>query len=120
MCIPYGFFIGLGGLVSLFFGGGNTSLIVLCAGIVEIILSNLSLKAWKVGRSSLLFTLLQAGVASGISWISWQLWQQNITNRIASGGLLGLSVAAALFFIYNVLAGGNPPRRAEADGDHQE
>ena len=36
--------------------------------------------------------------------------QQGVSSLIM-GTLLGLSVAMALFLVYNVAAGGNPPRR---------
>jgi hypothetical protein len=35
-------------------------------------------------------------------------------SKFASCGLLGLSAALSAFLLYNVLAGGNPPRRPAA------
>lgn len=153
MCIPYGIFVAAGGLISLLFGCGQPGLIVTAAGVAQIFLANVSLKRWRSGKGSTLYTLVEAGlcfetlwrwrlqkrnrgtkiknnvvslfftnllsfsntgIASAVAYYSWQSYQAGI-RRLATGSLFGLSVAAALFFVYNIIAGGNPPRKEEGE-----
>ncbi|KAL4514039.1 hypothetical protein Ndes2437B_g04306 [Nannochloris sp. 'desiccata'] len=113
MCIPYGLIVAAGGLLSATWTG-LPGLYIAAAGIAEVILSTKSLKAWKNGQSSSLFTVFQAAIATGIAWTAWNAFRQGI-SKWATGSLLGLSASAALFFIYNVAAGGNPPREEKAE-----
>lgn len=64
LCIPYGALIALGGLVMLFFGAERSPLIA-GAGVALVLLSNLSLKAWRARRAHTLFTALEAGASVG-------------------------------------------------------
>jgi len=108
MCIPYGILIAIGGIIAALAGNGSTALCVAGAGVAEVALSNLSLKAWRQGQSATLFTLLSAAIAGIMGWMAWKGLQQGILPYL-SGFLLALSAAVAIFLVYNVLAGGNPP-----------
>jgi hypothetical protein len=61
MTIPYGALVAAGGLVSLFFGASSLGMQVAGAGAVVCASSVCSLKSWKAGGSSTLFTLASAG-----------------------------------------------------------
>lgn len=117
MCIPYGLIVAAGGLLSAVWTG-LPGLYIAAAGIAEVLLSAKSLKAWKKGQSSGVFTIFQAAIASGVAYTAWNAFRQGI-SKWATGSLLGLSASAALFFVYNVAAGGNPPReeKEEEGGD---
>jgi hypothetical protein len=114
MCIPYGMIVTFGGMLALLFGGGLGALAVAGAGVALLIASARSLKCWKDGRSSAPWTLASAGLASWVAWAAWSALKEG-ASKFAAGGLLGLSTSAGLFFLYNIAAGGNPPRR----GDHK-
>lgn len=51
-----------------------------------------------------------AGLAGWLAYYSYRAVQQGVSSLVM-GTLLGLSAAMALFLVYNVAAGGNPPRR---------
>ena len=57
---------------------------------------------------------LNAGVATSLLQMFWAAAKQH-TAPAATYSLAALSAALALFLVYNVAAGGNPPRRSEAD-----
>lgn len=112
MCIPYGFLVAAGGLLSAIWFG-LPGLYVALAGVAEIILSAVSLKTWKKGGSSALFTVVEGVIASAVAYFAYEALRKG-SAKIASGSLLALSAAAALFFFYNVAAGGNPPKSKES------
>lgn len=109
MCIPYGLIVLLGGLLTALLGGGSSGLMVAVAGAAELVASGQSLGAWKTGKSSIPYTLLSAVVASWVAWSTYALVKRGVAT-IVSGLLCGLSLLAATFFFYNILAGGNPPK----------
>ncbi len=110
MCIPYGILVAAGGLLSAIWYG-VPGLYIAAAGLIEIFLSARSLKTWRKGASSTVYTLIEGGIAAGVAAAAWDAFRAG-TVKWASGGLLALSVSAALFFFYNVAAGGNPPKAA--------
>jgi len=109
MTIPYGALVTAGGLVSLFFGASTAGMQVAGAGAVVAASSICSLKSWKAGGTSTLFTLASAGSAAWVAYNMWQRIQLGLSPVVVSGILLALSGALALFCVYNVIAGGNPP-----------
>jgi len=113
MCIPYGSIVAAGGLLSTIWTG-LPGLYIAAAGIAEVLLSTKSLKAWKNGQSSSIYTVFQAAIAGAVAWTAWIAFREGI-SKWATGSLLGLSASAALFFIYNVAAGGNPPREEKKE-----
>ena len=113
MCIPYGIVVALGGLIAAAAGSGVPALYIAAAGVAEVVLSNLSLKAWRAGRSSAPLTLLAAGIAAAVGWTALQAWKEGV-SKLATGSLLSFSAAAGAFLLYNVAAGGNPPRGSHA------
>ena len=113
MCIPYGIIVAAGGLLSAVWFG-LPGLYIAAAGIAEVVLSTRSLKAWRRRQSSTIYTLLQAAIASGVAYAAYNSVRQG-TAKWASTSLLGLSACASLFFLYNVAAGGNPPKEFSKD-----
>ena len=118
MCIPYGVIVVVGGLLAALFGAGSSGLIIAAAGAAELVASGQSLGAWKLGKSSTLYTLLSAVVASWLAWSTYSLAKRGVVT-IVSGLLCGVSVLAATFFTYNILAGGNPPKHKIAKSQQQ-
>jgi hypothetical protein len=113
MCIPLGIIIAAGGLISAIWTG-LPGLYIAAAGVAEVLLAIKSLKAWKNGQSSSLFTVFEAVIAGAVAWTAYTAFRQGI-SKWATGSLLGLSATAALFFVYNVAAGGNPPKEEKAE-----
>lgn len=54
--------------------------------------------------------LVCTGASAYVAYTCWQSLQAGVIPWL-SGIVLGLSAALSLFCIYNVLAGGNPPKR---------
>ncbi|GAB4815197.1 hypothetical protein N2152v2_002243 [Parachlorella kessleri] len=91
------------------FGGGQTALLVAGAGVLEVLLSSLSLKTWRAQQPvAKLFTALEAGVAGLLTYEAYKGLQRGVA-RIPHAGLLLLSALMTLFLVYNLAAGGNPP-----------
>jgi hypothetical protein len=49
-------------------------------------------------------------LAAGVTYLCWSNWQAGAA-RVGSGLLGVLSTALTVFLLYNIAAGGNPPRR---------
>lgn len=116
MTIPYGVVALLASVVALFLGTAMKPLALPLAGagVVALACSSFSLKTWKQGQSTAPFTMLSAGGAGAAAYASWTVLQTQVGFGLwFSGALAGLSVLAALFCVYNVLAGGNPPRQGK-------
>ncbi|WIA13385.1 hypothetical protein OEZ85_006965 [Tetradesmus obliquus] len=113
MTIPYGGIALLSGVLALVFKAPAVGLQLVGAGVVISLCSLLSIKAWKGRSSSTPYTLVCAG-SSG--WIAYQMWQrvQASVAPVPSGILLALSAALAVFCVYNIIAGGNPPPAQKA------
>ncbi|KAL4852852.1 Protein FATTY ACID EXPORT 1 [Chlorella vulgaris] len=112
MCIPYGALLLVGGLVGkLLLGWGQPAVVMLVLGTAQVLLSNLSLAAWRGGKKSTAITLSEAGLAGWLAYYAYRGLQQRVSPMLM-GALLGLSAAMALFLSYNVAAGGNPPRKS--------
>ncbi|KAL4422629.1 hypothetical protein ABPG75_008826 [Micractinium tetrahymenae] len=110
MCLPYGALVAVGGLLARLFGWGQPAVVMMVVGALQLALSSLSLKVWRQNKSAAPFTLLEAGLAGWLAYYAWRAVQQRVAP-VFMAGLLGLSAAMALFLVYNVAAGGNPPRR---------
>jgi hypothetical protein len=109
MNIPYGMsmvFLGILGMI--FMGAGKFGLLAVAVGIVEIILSSVSLKGWKKGKRNAPWSILGALCSSGLAYVSIELWKLS-AYPLLSGSVGALSVCISLFLVYNVLSGGNPP-----------
>lgn len=103
----------LSGLASLPFGSGTAGLAVAAAGAAMGLTSAWSLKVWRTGGSSSASTLVSAAIASFVAFGSWRCVQYGAAV-VPSYILLLLSVATSLFCLYNVMAGGNPPKQAKS------
>ena len=55
---------------------------------------------------------MTAGVATSLLRMFWVAARRNV-RPVATYSLAALSGAMVLFLVYNVAAGGNPPRRSE-------
>eukprot|EP00879_Flechtneria_rotunda_P033307 GHRR01036875.1.p1 GENE.GHRR01036875.1~~GHRR01036875.1.p1 ORF type:complete len:212 (+),score=37.46 GHRR01036875.1:295-930(+) len=108
MTIPYGGIALLSGVVAALFKAQTMGLQLLGAGVVICLSSVFSLRTWKAGGRSTLYTLVSAGTSG---WVAYQMWQrvQASVAPVPSGILLALSAALAAFCLYNIVAGGNPP-----------
>lgn len=109
MNIPYGMsmvFLGILGMTLL--GAGKFGLLVTSVGIVEIVLSSVSLKGWKKGKRNAPWTILGALCSSVLAYVSIELYKL-AAYPLLSGSVGALSVCISLFLVYNVLSGGNPP-----------
>ena len=92
---------------SLAAGGGS--------GLLLLLLGVLSLRAWKTGvkGASAPYTAASAGVAALLTAI---MGKKYLATRalMPPGVVAGLSAAMLLFYLYNLLSGGNPPSRTKA------
>ncbi|KAE8813947.1 hypothetical protein D1007_08865 [Hordeum vulgare] len=133
--IPFGGLLFCMGLLGYFFSRSTVSLVLgVAPGLATLFLSTLSLNFWRSGRSSFLFILGQAAISAVLAWkyshayllvstvdvpflwiISFRDTELIIisvlqTNRILPWGFYAsLSTAMACFYVYVLLAGGNPP-----------
>ncbi|KAL4449028.1 hypothetical protein ABPG77_007745 [Micractinium sp. CCAP 211/92] len=110
MCLPYGALVAAGGLIAKIVGWGQPAIVMMAVGVLQLALASLSLKVWRQSKSAAPFTLVEAGLAGWLAYYAWRAVQQRVAP-VFMGALLGLSSAMALFLLYNVAAGGNPPRR---------
>ena len=115
LTFPFGFLVAVGGLIgfavkgslpSLLAGGGSGALLLL--------LGVQSLKSWKTGKkgASAPFTLASAAVAALLTGVMGKKFLA--TGAVFPPGVVaGLSAIMLLFYIYNLLAGGNPLPKQE-------
>eukprot|EP00200_Dunaliella_tertiolecta_P002886 CAMPEP_0202349894 /NCGR_PEP_ID=MMETSP1126-20121109/7189_1 /ASSEMBLY_ACC=CAM_ASM_000457 /TAXON_ID=3047 /ORGANISM="Dunaliella tertiolecta, Strain CCMP1320" /LENGTH=230 /DNA_ID=CAMNT_0048941767 /DNA_START=100 /DNA_END=791 /DNA_ORIENTATION=+ len=120
MMIPYGTLAILASLV-MFFAAAPLRMLALplaAAGSTALATSVLSLQRWRQGLQSAPLTLATAASSGGIAFYGWQ--QTRTAFALGLGGpvvpwlaaaITVLSCMLALFCVYNVLAGGNPPRK---------
>lgn len=118
MAIPYGMGMAVVGLVSLFFGAGSNGFLVAGLAAALLALTFLSLIQWRARRPSKVLTLAQAGLSFVLTWRFWSAVEGATGAKARLPNLLVAAVSAAMtaFLVYNVIAGGNPPKRTtEAD-----
>jgi hypothetical protein len=88
-------------------------------GVVSLVLAVASLKAWKAaprshsGGGATALTLGNACVAGAAAYLAFPHVTVGTVAWVA-GTIVVVSAAAALFCVYNVLAGGNPPPKGKA------
>ncbi|GAB2282670.1 hypothetical protein Dimus_017207 [Dionaea muscipula] len=107
--IPFGGFVLTGGLLGFVF---SRNLEILHSGMLFggaiLVLSSISLKIWRQGKSSSPFILGQAVLSASLFWKSSQLY--SLTGKFFPWGLFAaMSVAMLCFYSYVVISGGNPP-----------
>lgn len=110
MNIPYGAFMVTVGLLACVFIQGAVKFGLTAAGVgaFEIALSSLSLKTWKRGGQSTLFTVAGGVCSSVMAYVCTSLWRLGAFPWLS--GIVGVaSGSISLFLFYNVLSGGNPP-----------
>lgn len=113
MTIPYGALVAAAGVVSVFMGASTLGAGGVSAGLAVALTSYVSLKEWTKGNSSAPYTLTSASVAAGVGYFMYKNTQQKVAV-MPSTVLMVVSAVLALFCVYNVLAGGNPPKKKAA------
>lgn len=107
--IPFGGFVLTGGIVGFLFSRSPATLSsgVLYGGAL-LFLSTLSMKVWRQGKSSLPFILGQAALAGVLIWKNFQSY--SLAQKIFPTGFSAIISSAMLcFYLYVLIAGGNPP-----------
>ncbi|CAL9087252.1 unnamed protein product [Musa acuminata var. zebrina] len=103
--IPFGGFLFAGGLLGFIFSRNATAMI---HGGAILVLSVLSLKVWRTGRSSLPFILGQAAFSAAFLWKLMQAY--TLSKKLFPTGFYIFSSAAMIcFYSYVLISGGNPP-----------
>ena len=112
--LPWGLFVALCGLAgfviagsakSLAFGGGFGGLLM--------ILGALSLKKWKRGKGSALETILSFGITAALGAMMGKKFAAGAS--LVPSGVIAIGAACmCLFYISNLVRGGNPPHEPEA------
>ncbi|KAK7244498.1 hypothetical protein RIF29_39321 [Crotalaria pallida] len=107
--IPFGGFVLTGGIIGFLFSRSTATLSsgVLFGGAL-LFLSTLSLKVWRQGKSSLPFILGQAALAGILIWKNFQSY--SLAKKLFPTGFSAIISSAMLcFYLYVLIAGGNPP-----------
>ncbi|CAD5167476.1 unnamed protein product [Musa acuminata subsp. malaccensis] len=103
--IPFGGFLFAGGLLGFIFSRNAMAMI---HGGAILVLSVLSLKVWRTGRSSLPFILGQAAFSAAFLWKLMQAY--TLSKKLFPTGFYIFSSAAMIcFYSYVLISGGNPP-----------
>lgn len=111
--LPWGLFVALSGLAgfviagstkSLLFGGGFGSLLM--------ILGALSLKKWKAGKGSFVETVSSAGITASLGTIMGKKFFAG-ASMVPSGVIFIGAAFMCLFYLVNLVTGGNPPHVSE-------
>ncbi|KAL6782455.1 FAX1 [Auxenochlorella protothecoides x Auxenochlorella symbiontica] len=117
MVLPAGGLLLAAGVAGLLAGSGRGAAVVAWGGVAELLLAAMSLKAWKKGRRSVgaAITSLQTGIAAFLSLRLYRVFLASAkpAARIVHGVLLAIAGSLLVFLVYNLLAGGNPPKRAQ-------
>ena len=112
--LPWGLFVALCGLAgfviagsakSLVFGGGFGGLLM--------ILGALSLKKWKQGKGSALETTVSFGITAALGAMMGKKFAAG-ASLVPSGVIAVGAACMCLFYVSNLMRGGNPPHEAEA------
>jgi uncharacterized membrane protein (UPF0136 family) len=115
--LPWGLFVALCGLAgfviagsakSLVFGGGFGGLLM--------ILGALSLKKWKRGEGSALETTVSFGITAALGAMMGKKFAAG-ASLVPSGVIAVGAACMCLFYVSNLVRGGNPPHVAEAKKD---
>lgn len=106
--IPFGGIVLSGGLISFIFSRNPSAFSSLVSGGALLVLSTLSLKIWRQGKSSFPFILGQAVFTASFFWNSYQTY--SLTKNVFPTAIYAaLSAAMLCFYLYVVISGGNPP-----------
>lgn len=110
MGLPYGTIFLVGGVAAVPFVGAKGLAFSLCGALV-LLLSIMSLKSWRKRKTSTAYTIGGSCAAAVALWQSQSFVQAPYTMYTTIPALATvLSGMMALFLLYNVLAGGNPPK----------
>ncbi len=133
MTLPYGALAVVAAAALAMLGAREAAVKVAVGGVVVAAAAVLSLKQWRNDNKSTPVTLLSAGnmpsahpygsiflaaqpsvhlvgAAGYVGYSCWGFLQSGIVPWL-TGSIAALSGALALFSLYNVAAGGNPPKR---------
>mmetsp|Transcript_20396 Transcript_20396/g.36617 ORF Transcript_20396/g.36617 Transcript_20396/m.36617 type:complete len:205 (-) Transcript_20396:523-1137(-) len=110
--IPYGAFVLVNAIIFYLAGLVDLAAVSAVSSATIAMASVLSLKTWRRDESSTMYTLVAAGTTSFLAYLSISKMLSISGLRwllcLISGFLAGVTAA---FCVYNVMAGGNPPRR---------
>jgi hypothetical protein len=118
--LPWGLFVALCGLAgfviagsakSLVFGGGFGGLLM--------ILGALSLKKWKAGKNGAPETVVSFGITAALGAMMGKKYFLNGGSLVPSGVIAVGAGCMCLFYLSNLLRGGNPARVAAEEGATQ-
>lgn len=115
MSIPYGAVAIVAGLALFALGHTNMASVATVTGGTVAMASVLSLKEWKAGGSSSTYALTTASASAATAYVSYcGLAAVKGVSYVLAASLSVLSVAMSIFCVYNVMAGGNPPKKAQS------
>ncbi|KAK3266877.1 hypothetical protein CYMTET_24531 [Cymbomonas tetramitiformis] len=116
MTIPYGFIIALGGVMGFVMKGSTKSLMMGGgSGALLMILGFFSLTIWKSGKSALPVTIICTVLSSGLTAMMGKRWMMG-AGMMPSGIIAIMSGIMVLFYLKNMLTGGNPlPQKEESE-----
>lgn len=117
MAIPYGIAVALAGTVALCLKQVSLGFALICSAAAIEYIAALSIKRWKQRGTSASLTAATAAIAAAVTAM---LWRQTPQRTWAALTLRGASVVSALlllFFVYNIAAGGNPPKEDMSAAD---
>ena len=119
LTLPWGLFVALGGLAGFAIAGSTKSLIFGGGmGTLLMALGAMSLKKWKANESSFVETALSLLISIALMAVMGRKW-------MAGGSLIpaGLIACGALFmnvfYVNNMMTGGNPKREHSSDGSNK-
>ena len=120
LTLPWGLFVALGGLAGFAIAGSTKSLIFGGGmGTLLMALGAMSLKKWKANESSFVETALSLLISVALMAVMGRKW-------MAGGSLIpaGLIACGALFmnvfYVNNMMTGGNPTREHSSDGSNKD
>lgn len=93
MAIPYGALLLAGGLAAKLAGWGQPAAVMAVVGALQVLLANLSLKAWRSGKSAVATTLTEAGKQQRL--LGERAIAAACTHLHLGGALLGKSAFCA-------------------------
>lgn len=113
--LPWGLFVALCGLAGFVIAGSTKSLVFGGGfGGLLMILGALSLKKWNEGKGSAVETTVSFGITAALGAMMGKKFAAG-ASLVPSGVIAVGAAAMCLFYVSNLVAGGNPPREAEAE-----
>lgn len=107
--LPWGLFVALCGLAGFVIAGSTKSLLIGGGfGTLLMILGALSLKKWKAGKGSGIETLVSMGITASLGAMMGKKYLAG-ASMVPSGVIAIGAACMVLFYVVNLIRGGNPP-----------